>query len=220
VGLTIAAIPVIIFWYPTLPYRGHLFWAGALIAAPFGYRAGIRLEKATEESDGEGVRAWWTVAAVSLFHFGAMLAFTVFLAEHPRFHWPAHFVSHSMVYYWFRRLILAFAILKIWSMFARYWRFRFGVEPLFFLGLYLGTFPSVIGAICSLETFKPLNPVLFWPAAFLDIPGAIANRNFFLSDHFQTPLFFQSTVTVVNSLFWGFVFLGVDLFLRWRKTKA
>ena len=218
VALTLAAIPIIAFHIEPRLFQTRLLWLAALVALPIGFLSGRNYAHSCEETEGDTLQRRAATAALALFHLGAMVVFAVTVVQAQRGFFGIFLGWSEFAFMRLENLVLAYAVLRIWTLLAHFFRFRFGVEPWFFIGLYIGTFPALLDAMMSIVDLRWISTLLVFPYLLFGFPGQLAEALYpNLIPHSLLGL--QGIMVLVNSLTWGVLFFVVDLVTRVRRKN-
>lgn len=220
VALTVVAIPVIVYSNELRHLQTHLFWLAAVGALPIGFLTGRNNARRYDEAEQVSLHEKATIAALAMFHLGAMVVFTITLVRAQQDFLGIFLGWSEWAFFRLETLVLAYTALRIWTLLAQFSRRRFGFEPWFFVGLYFGTFPALFDAMMSIDGLRWTSPVLGVPSRLLGFPGQITLSAFCPELIPHNILAVQGVEVLANSLTWGFLFMTVDFALSVRRKSG
>ena len=152
-------------------------------------------------------------AMVAAYHLGTVILLVSLLAwnlDERGWWYYGHFGRVSL-----ETAVLGYAFLRLWVFFHSLWSRFAKTEPLSFVGLYLGTFPTLIYAMRGPESLSWLFGVLAPIGRLLSIPGYATDLFVLSSD----PFWAISAFVLCTSLGWALIFFIVEWFTLHRKAR-
>jgi len=145
---------------------------------------------------------------VALYHAGAAVLFAALLAW--GFEFSPWWHGEPNRRYCLELAILGYGFLRLWSLTRRLWLASFGTEPLFFLGLAIGTFPPLLSGFSEAKALAPVARLLRPAVDIVALPGrAAVVFNTIDMNWFREQVLF----VLCGSLGWAFLFVIIELVL-------
>ena len=194
-------------------YRSTCVVVGVLIGAAAGFFGASRIAGESEEAPQEGFRTLTLNMVFSLYHVGAVLLFAALFAWGSEYDLTWGYSSRRV---YLELAILGYAFLRFWHLLAKIWIRTLGEPPLFFVGLYLGTFPTLIFVMSQMEELNTVSAMVNPFYSVLSFPLRAAEV---INFEYFNWIRGWSLYILAASFGWAFIFLLFDVWIIRRRAK-
>ena len=206
-ALAVAAIQA-----EVLPNLGTVTLIGAVLGLTGGLLIAHRLTAIDCPQPEKSIRAQAFEGVVVLYHAGAAILFAALFAW--GFDFGLRWHGDASQRHYLELAILGYGFLRLWVVARRLWMASFGTEPLFFLGLAVGTFPPLLSGFGEAKALAPVANLVEPVLLIVSLPGrAAAVFNTLYMNWFRE----QVLYILCGSLGWAFLFAVIQLILSKRR---